>query len=120
MKETYSDLIGFPKMIVDYGITVAYVFFGVALLLVIFFPTLQMIRNLKGAVKTLASIGIIALIFLLCYSISVAEPTMGPKDEMISGGTMKLVEAWIYMVYIMLGGAILAVVITPLSRYLKL
>ena len=104
--------------IVDYGLYVAYAFFGFAVLLAIVFPAIQMIRNFKGAVKTLIAVAVVALLFLLCYSMSVAEP-LTSGEQTVSAGTMKIVEAWIYMAYIILGGAILSAVVAPLSRYIK-
>ena len=126
MTWTLSNLIAevgtLGAYIVAYGTITAYVFFALALLLAILFPAIQMVRDFKKALKTLAGVGIFVVIFLVCYTISVAEPmttSSGEDTITVSGESMKMVEAWLYMTYVMFAGAILAVIIAPLSQYIK-
>ena len=105
-------------LIVNYGTILAYIFLGVAILLTIAFPLIQMVRDFKKALKTLAGVGAIVLAFMVCYWTSAGE-AMTVNDIHVAGGLMKIVEACLYLGYVMFVGAVLAVVITPLSRYIK-
>ena len=105
-----------------YGIIALYVFLAVAILLAIIFPAIQMFKSLKTALTALAAAGIISLFFLACYWMSAGEAMTviaGDKVEVVSEGTMKMVEAFMYMLYFMLGIAILSVAVAPLVSYLK-
>ena len=126
MEWTLSNLIAevgpVGAYIVQYGILVTYIFFGIALFLAVLFPAIQMVRNIKTALKTLVSVAILVVVFFVCYSMAAAESfttTSGEEVITIAAGTMKVVEGCIYMTYVLFFAAILFVIIAPLYQYIK-
>ena len=103
---------------VSYGIPLAYIALGIGVLGMIAFPIIQMAKDLKKAITTFVAIGILAVVFFICYFLSANEPfTIG--DIHIAGGQMKFVEAGIYLTYILLTGAVIAILYSSVSRYFK-
>ena len=105
-------------IMVSYGIPLAYLALGVAALGAVVFPIIQMVQDLKKAVTAFVAIGIILVVFLGCYALSANEPfSIGEIN--VAAGQMRFIEAGIYLFYLLLAGSVLAILITPLSRYLK-
>ena len=103
-----------------YGIFAAYVFLGVAAFFAIIFPVLQMFRDFKKALFVIAGVAVLLLLFMLCYSMSVAEAyTTSVGDTTATAGQMKLVEALLYLLYIVLGLGVFSVLVSPFLKYLK-
>jgi hypothetical protein len=112
----------FGAYVTIFGIIALYVFLAVAIFVTLLFPVLQMFKDFKTALGAIVGVGALFLVFMLCYSLSVAEPfsiTTANGVQITSAGTMKAVEACIYMLYFMLGAAILSVVVAPLLNYFK-
>jgi len=110
------------RLIVNYGTIFAYFLLGVAIFLVLMFSTFQMFQDFKKAVSALVGVGALALLFLLCYWLSAAEPLTyftATGDIFTPGSTMKMVEACIYMAYFLFSGAILVLIVTSFARYIK-
>jgi len=118
----YSSLVGFNKEFVDYLILFAYIIFGVTTILAVVFALLPLFQNLKKALTTLAGIGGLVLFYLLCYMLTSGDPftiTTGTGDETTSGAVMKLVEANMFMTYITLVIALLAILYSSIASYFK-
>jgi len=111
------------KFIVNYGIIVSYALLGVAILLMLVFPAIQMFQDFKKALTAIAGVVALFLLFMLCYWLSAGvdfSVTQGNGSiEVIPAGTMRMVEACIYMLYLMLAGAIFILITTSFARYLK-
>ncbi len=104
--------------IVTYGIYLAYFALVVATLAAIIFPLLQMFRDLTNAKTAFIGIGAVVVVFFLCYLLAGKEPlTIG--EIVASGGQMKMVEASLYVFYILLASSILAILYSTISRYFK-
>jgi len=103
---------------VSYGIPLAYIAFGLAALGAVVFPIIQMLKDLKKAITTFVAIGILVVVFFVCYLLSANEPfTKG--DVYVAAGQMRYIEAGIIMFYMLLGGSILAIIYSSVSRYFK-
>ena len=112
----------FGASVTVYGIITLYIFLAVAIFLAILFPAIQMFKSLKTALTAIVGLGIISLFFMACYWMSAGEAMTviaGDEVKIVSEGTMKMVEAFMYMLYFMLGAAILSVAFAPLVSYLK-
>lgn len=103
-------------LITNYGILVAYLLFGVAVLGAIGFPVLDVIKNPKGAKGALIGIGIIVVVFGLSYALGSEE---NPSKIEISGGTAKLVDTGLYSFYILSFVAIAATIYSEVSKIFK-
>ena len=104
---------------VSYGIPLAYIGLGIAALSVIVFPVIQMFQDLKKAARALIGLGVIAALFAICYLLA-DRKDFSIGDIYVSANQMKFVEASIYMVYILLFSTVLAILITPVSRYFNI
>jgi len=103
-----------------YGIIASYIFLGVAAFLALVFPVIQMFRDFKKALFFIGGIAVLFLLFMLCYSMSVAEAyTTSVGDTTATAGQMKLVEALLYLLYIVLGLGVFSVLVAPFLKFLK-
>ena len=103
---------------VSYGIPLAYIVFGVAAVGVMIFPIIQMMQDLKKAITTFAAIGIMVVIFFVCYFLSTGE-AYSVGDIHVTAGQMKWVEAGIFMIYLLLAGTAITILYSSVSRYFK-
>jgi hypothetical protein len=81
-----------------------------------------MFQDFKKALTALVGVALLFLFFMVCYWISVAEPftvITGDGSKTVAAGTMKIVEACLYMAYFMFGGAILTIIVTSFAPYIK-
>ena len=98
----------------NYIIPLAYICFGVAIVSVLGFTVIQMIRDLKGAKMTLIGVGIAAAIFFVCFLMANNQP-FGD----VSATQMRLVDATIYMFYVLLAGSGVAIIVFSVLNYFK-
>ena len=107
---------------VDYLMIFTYIIFGVTLLSAIVFATLPLFRDFKKAIPVFLGIGGAVLFYLVCYMLASGDPftiTTGTGDETTSGGVMKVVEANMFMTYIVFLVSILAILYSSVSSYFK-
>ena len=106
------------NFIVSFGIPLAYVAFGIAILGIIGFSAFQMFQDLKKAKTALMGIGIMVFLFLLCFILAEKkEYTVG--EIYVPAGQMQIVEASMYSFYILLAVSIIAIAYSSVSRYFK-
>ena len=106
------------QITVSYGIPLAYIGLGIAAFSVIVFPVIQMFQDLKKAARALIGIGIVAALFVICFLLA-DKKDFSIGEIYVSANQMQYVEASIYMVYILLFSSVLAILLTPVSRYFK-
>ena len=117
-----AKLDGVSRFIVNYCTLFGYCLLGVAILLMILFPAIQMFQDFKKALGTLGGFVIMLVVFLVCYWMGTAEEiTMisGDKIVHVTAGTMKIVDAFIFMAYTLLIGAVVILILTSFARYIK-
>lgn len=101
-----------------FGIPLVYFLFVCAAASAIFFPAIQMFQNLKKARTALIGIGIIVILFSICYLLADRQEfTIG--DITVAANQMKFIEASIYLVYILFTGTVLSMIFSSFSRYFK-
>ena len=106
------------QITVSYGIPLAYIGLGIAAASVIIFPVVQMFQDLKKAARALIGIGIVAVLFVICFLVA-EKKEFSIGDIHIVASKMQYVEASIYMVYVLLFTSLLAILLTPISRHFK-
>jgi len=106
------------QITVSYGIPLAYICLGIAAVSVIVFPVIQMFQDLRKASRAFAGIGIIAALFVVCFLLA-DKMDFSIGEIHVAASQMQFVEASIYMVYILLFASVLAILLTPVSRYFK-
>lgn len=99
----------------------AYFMVAVAVFFTLIFPIINMISNPKSGLKTLLSIAALALVLFISYQLAddtiMQIPGYTGKDNI--PGTLKLTGMGIFTMYIMFGGAILAVVFSSISKLFR-
>ena len=117
----------FPKQMTDFGgilnifIIWTYILIGLAVFVTLIFPIGNMIVNPKSGLKTLISIVIVAALLFVGYQLAsdveLILPGYTGNDNVPE--ILKLTGMGIYMMYFMLGGAILAMVYSSISKIFK-
>jgi uncharacterized membrane protein YozB (DUF420 family) len=100
--------------ITSFIIPVAYVALLAGALSIIGFAVLQMLKDLKKAKSALIGVGALFVVFLLCYILADGQET---KDN--TAHQMKLINAGIYSIYLVLAGSVVAVIYAAVARYFK-
>jgi len=107
--------------ILNYYVVWAYVLVGLAVFFTVIFPITTMITNPKSGLKTLASIAVLALLLFVGYQL--ADDTImelpGYTGSHNIPETLKLSGMGIYMMYFMLGGALIAMAFSAISKVFK-
>ena len=110
---------------VNIALVLAYISFGVAFIGVIVFTLIQMFKDLNKAKKALIGIGIAVVVFVICflfaqnYNLIATDGYILIKDRLVKAGIMRLSEAGIYMFYVLLVGAVAAIIYSSISRSFK-
>lgn len=98
-----------------------YFMVAVAVFFTLIFPIAQMFSNPKSGLKTLISLAMLALVLFVAYQLAddtiMQLPGYTGKDNIPS--TLKLTGMGIYTMYIMLAGALLAMVYSSVSRLFR-
>jgi hypothetical protein len=108
-------LFGLPY---DYWIYLAYLGLLIAIIAALVFPLIQMFRHLKTAKTVLIGIAGVAVFAFVCYLLAPEMP-LKIGDIEASGTQMRLVEASMFAFYALFAAALLAIVYSSVSRYLK-
>ncbi|MDR1667443.1 MAG: hypothetical protein LBS03_07120 [Bacteroidales bacterium] len=100
--------------ITSFIIPVAYLALFLGAVGIIVFAIIQMLKDLKKAQSALIGVGALFVVFLLCYILADGQAT---KDHTVN--QMKLINAGIYSVYLVLAGSVAAVIYAAVIRYFK-
>lgn len=106
------------NFVTSYGIYLAYFAIVVAVLGALAFPLIQMFQNLKKARMALLGIGIVVVLFLVCWLLS-GDAEFSVGDTTVAGPKMRVVEAAIFTFYSLLAVSIVAILYSSISRYFK-
>ncbi len=95
-----------------------YFMIAVAVFFTLIFPIIHIISNPKSGLKTLLSLAVLALVLFVGYQLAddtiLQIPGYSGPDNIPS--TLKLTGMGIYSMYIMLGGALLAMLYSSISK----
>lgn len=108
---------------ISMGIVFVYFLLALVVLVSLAANIYMMIRNPKGSIKTLAGIGIIAIIFLVGWGMSKGTELIGMKEGMeqviASAGVVKYAGAGIYTATIVIVLTIVAFLYSEVSAIFK-
>ena len=105
---------------IDISLYLCYIGGLLGLLLAVFFPAYFTMRSPKSARSTIAAVGIMALVFLVCYFISGGEVTekyigLGVGTETAS----KLIGASLILLYVFGIGALIIALVAEVLNTIK-
>ena len=100
--------------------SIAYIAFGLAVVLALVFPVLQIVANPKGALKSLMAVAFLAVLWLVAYSLSNNTFTPLELEKMnTTAATSKLVGAGLIYTYFMFAMALGAIIYTGIANFFK-
>lgn len=107
--------------ILNYYLFWGYILVGLAVFFTVIFPLVNMILNPKSGLKTLAALAVFGILLFIGYQLAddtvMNLPGYTGSDNVPE--TLKLTGMGIYTMYFMLGGAILAMVFSTVSKVFK-
>ncbi len=90
-----------------------------AIILTILFALFQIIANIKHSYQVFIGIGIMVIFFLIAYFVSPSELTSSAIKMQHTTGDMKIIGAGMLTLYVVLFGAILAIIISYIINMFK-
>ncbi len=104
---------------VDILLAGLYVILGIAVVCIVVFSIFALLQNPKSAVQSLLGLGVILVILGISYAMSSGETVVTPTQTYSDAGLLKLADTSLFAMYILLAGAILAVVLGELRGFFK-
>jgi len=88
----------------------AYVLLAIAIVVALIFPLINIIRNPKGAMRSLLGLGIMIVILALTYFFSSDAPVQLPDQLITNPFVLRVSDMGLYTAYIMLVAAFLCII----------
>ena len=103
----------------DIGLYVLYGLLAIAVAAAIIFPLVNSLQNPKGLIRSAIGVVIILVLFGVGYALSDDTLSRGAVSAGLTESSVKLIGAGLIMFYIVLVGAILALIYSEISKVLK-
>ncbi|WP_250633008.1 hypothetical protein [Rhodoflexus caldus] len=108
----------------DYGwvggaLYIMYILLFVAIASAVILPIIKSLSEPKTLIRSGIGVGIILVLFVVCYLIADGTVLKNKAYEGISENTSKMIGASLLMLYVMFFGAIIAVVYSEVSKFFK-
>ncbi|MBE5034547.1 hypothetical protein [Gallalistipes aquisgranensis] len=88
-----------------------YILLGIAVAAVIILPLFNLVKNPKGAVRSLVGLGIVVVLAAICYALSSDAPVVNSAGGFFEdSAVLKISDTGLYLTYIALAVAILAAI----------
>jgi len=88
----------------------AYILLAIAIVVALIFPIINIIRNPKGAMRSLMGLGIMIVILAATYFFSSTTPVQIPDQVISNPFVLRVTDMGLYTTYIMIVAAFLAIV----------
>lgn len=107
----------------DIGVVEAYIISGLCVAVALIFWLFRFVTDLKGNKGTLAGIALLAVVLLISYyglaSAEVLPKPLWNVDDAPSAATSQMAGGGIYALYVMLGLAVLAIIVTEVRSIFR-
>lgn len=100
------------------AITLSMVLIGIAGGVALIFGTYQLLTNIKKNVRMLIGLAVFAVVAVICYSIA-DDTILRSYPETVSAQGVKVSEAGIFLMYVLVLSAAAAAIISEVSRIFK-
>lgn len=109
-----------PQDDVDLMLYWCYLLMGIAVLLLIILPTVNMVKNPKGAMRSLIGLAIVAVLVVAGYSLGSDAPVAKADGTFFDNPTvLKLSDAGIYLTYVAMAVTIIVAVFGEIRNAFK-
>ncbi len=96
---------------VDQMLIWGYILLGIEVAAVIILPLFNLVKNPKGAVRSLVGLGIVVVLAAICYALSSDAPVVNSAGGFFEdSAVLKISDTGLYLTYIALAVAILAAI----------
>lgn len=96
-----------------------YVILGLAVVCIVVFSIYALLQNPKSAVQSLIGLGAIVVVVGIAWALSSGETVVTPTNTYTDPGLLKLADTSLYAMYVLLAGAVLAVLFGELRSFFK-
>ena len=97
-----------------------YILRGIAVAAVIILPLFNLVKNPKGAVRSLVGLGIVVVLAAICYALSSDAPVVNSAGGFFEdSAVLKISDTGLYLTYIALAVAILAAIVGEIRNAFK-
>jgi hypothetical protein len=103
----------------DIGLYVLYGLLAIAVAAAIIFPLVNSLQNPKGLIRSAIGVVIILVLFGIGYALSDDTLSRTAVSAGMTASSVKLIGAGLIMFYIVLVGAVLALIYSEISKALK-
>ena len=98
----------------------AYILLGITIVVALLMPLITLIRNPKGALRSLIGLGIVVVVMGVCFALSSAEPVADSTGVHFDDPlTLRLSDTGLYAAYAALAAAVLAILFVELRNAFK-
>ncbi|MBK7651397.1 MAG: hypothetical protein IPJ20_12595 [Flammeovirgaceae bacterium] len=105
--------------IMDFGLYATYLFFAFAIVAAVVLPLVNALKAPAGLVRSLVSVGGLAVVFIIAYAISGSELSKRAAASGITESSSKMIGAGLTLFYIVFVVAVLGVVFSEINKALK-
>ena len=107
------------SLVINFGLPLAYILIALAFILAIAFPVYFMLTDLKKAKASLIGVGAVIVVYVVCHLLASGAPVDVEEKFMVSEGTMKFIDASIYVVYVLLAITLCTIIFSAVSAVFK-
>ena len=108
-----------PTLLINAGLYLTYALIGVAVISVVVLPLIKALDDPKTLVGTGIGLGVLLVVFGISYAIAGNEVLPKYTEWGVDAGISKLVGGLLTTMYLFLGGAIVGIVYTEVSKVFK-
>ena len=99
----------------------SYFLLGATVLGVIVFPLINLVKNPKGAMRSLLGLALLVVVLLIGFALSSAEPVVTAANHVFDNVLeLRLSDVGLYTAYIVFAATILTIVVTEIIKVIKL
>ena len=109
------------SMFLDAVLYWSYGLVGATILGAIIFPLVNLIKNPKGAMRSLLGLALVVVVLCVGFALSSAEPVVTAANHVFDNVLeLRLSDVGLYTIYIVFAASILTIVVTEIVNVIKL
>ena len=109
------------SMFLDAVLYWSYGLVGATILGAIIFPLVNLIKNPKGAMRSLLGLALLVVVLCVGFALSSAEPVVTAANHVFDNVLeLRLSDVGLYTIYIVFAASILTIVVTEIVNVIKL
>lgn len=109
------------SMFLDAVLYWSYGLVGATILGAVIFPLVNLIKNPKGAMRSLLGLALLVIVLCIGFALSSAEPVVTAANHVFDNVLeLRLSDVGLYTIYIVFAASILTIVVTEIVNVIKL